>query len=152
MKHYDTKECTGKCHSEQHASDLIGLISKTSDPQTLLSGMLQCCNPQKVHDDSGRYIIHMAASCGRSELLEWLVQFKKADMNLKTLENGWTAAHCSAFHGHLDSLITLIKLGARRGIWPHEWCSQCKRSFGLASDQCDTCREPIGHCLCRCAF
>lgn len=112
MKHYDTKECTGKCHSEQHASDLIGLISKTSDPQTLLSGMLQCCNPQKVHDDSGRYIIHMAASCGRSELLEWLVQFKKADMNLKTLENGWTAAHCSAFHGHLDSLITLIKLGA----------------------------------------
>jgi len=96
----------------QHASELIALITKTSDTHKLLSAVNQCHNCHKIHDNLGRYLIHMAAACGRSELVEWLVKFKKSDMMLKTLENGWTPAHCAAFYGQIDTLITLIKLGA----------------------------------------
>ncbi len=112
MKYLDTKSCTSKCRSAQHASELIATITQTGDTHTLLSAVNQCYNCHKIHDNLGRYLLHMAAACGRSELVEWLVKFKKSDMQLKTLENGWTPAHCAAFYGHIDTLLTLIKLGA----------------------------------------
>lgn len=49
---------------------------------------------------------------GRSELCNWLVRLRKADVNVKTLENGWTPAHCACFYGQLDALLVLIRLGA----------------------------------------
>ena len=112
MRYFETKTCSRKCSSSQHASELLALITKTDDTQLLISGVQQCWNCQKVHDEFGRYLLHMAASCGRAQLVEWLIKFKKADLHLKTLENGWTPAHCSTFHGHIDCLITLIKCGA----------------------------------------
>jgi hypothetical protein len=111
MKYTDIKTCTKQCHSTQHALDLIGLLTRTKDVQILLSGLLQCWNCQKIYDTHGRYLLHMAASCGRAEVCEWLVKCKKADINLKTYENGWTPAHAASFYGQINSLITLIKLG-----------------------------------------
>ena len=112
MKYADTRACTPKCHSAQHADQLIALMTRTGDTQILLSGIQQCYNCQKVHDKIGRYLLHMAASCGRSEVCQWLVNLKRAELHLKTTENGWTPAHCAAFHGHIDTLVVLIKLGA----------------------------------------
>lgn len=112
MKYYDVKECTLKCRSVQHATELAYIVTKTSDTHTLISAANQCHSCHKNQDIAGRHLLHMAASCGRSELLEWLIKLKKADMELKTLENGWTPAHCSAFYGHIDCLIMLIRLGA----------------------------------------
>ena len=112
MKYLETRTCTPKCKSAQHALDIIGLITKTSDTKTILSGLLQCFNCHKVHDAYGRYLLHMLAACGRTECCEWLIKFKKADIHLKTAENGWTPAHCAAFYGHIDVLILLIKNGA----------------------------------------
>ena len=109
---YDTKECTPKCRSVKHATELTNLVTKTSDAHILISAANQCYNCHKNLDASGRHLLHMAASCGRSELLEWLIKCKRADMELKTLENGWTPAHCSAFYGHIDCLIVLIGWGA----------------------------------------
>lgn len=112
MKYSESKTCTRQCRSNQHALELISLLTKTNDVQILLSGLLQCWNCQKIHDSIGRYLLHMAASCGRAEVCDWLVRFKRADLNLKTFENGWTPAHAAAYYGQIDSLITLIKLGA----------------------------------------
>jgi hypothetical protein len=111
MKYSDIKTCTKQCRSNQHALELIGLLTRTSDVQILLSGLLQCWNCQKIQDSHGRHLLHMAACCGRAEVCEWLLKFKKADMNLKTHENGWTPLHAAAFYGQINSLITTIKLG-----------------------------------------
>lgn len=112
MKYSDYKTCTPKCRSSKHAFELLSLITKTNDLQTLLSAFMQCYNSHKIQDQCGRYLIYMCASCGRSEALEWLVKFKKADLHVKNPESGWTPAHAAAFHGQIDALITLIKLGA----------------------------------------
>lgn len=112
MKYYELKACTSKCRSCQHANDLIGLLSKTSQGQVLLSGLLQCYNCHKVQDPLGRYLIHVAASYGRTEVCDWLVKYKKAEVNVKSAESGWTPAHCAVFYGHIDSLVALIRSGA----------------------------------------
>jgi hypothetical protein len=112
MKYQEFKTCSLKCRSNQHALELISLLTKTNDVQILLSGLMQCWNCHKIQDLYGRTLLHMAASCGRAELIEWLLRFKKIDMNNKTYENGWTAAHCASFYGQINSLVTLIRLGA----------------------------------------
>lgn len=112
MKISEIKTCSPKCRSAQHALDLISLLTKTNDTHILLSGLMQCWNSHKIHDNQGRDLLHVAASCGRAEVCEWLLEYKKAEINLKTFENGWTPAHCACFYGNIDSLIILIKHGA----------------------------------------
>jgi inhibitor of Bruton tyrosine kinase len=111
-KYIEIKACGPKCRSSRHADELIGLITKSDDIRVLASGALQCWNCQKIHDKFGRTLLHVAASCGRAELCEWLLKYKKAEINLKTFENGWTPAHCAAFYGQIDCLLVLIKCGA----------------------------------------
>ena len=112
MKYLESKSCAKQCHSRQHALELNGLLTRTNDVHVLLSGLLQCWNCQKIQDIYGRHLLHMAASCGRAEVCEWLVKIKKAEMNLKTMENGWTPLHTAAFYGQINALIAMIKLGA----------------------------------------
>jgi len=112
MKYFDNKTCSLKCRSAKHAFELISLITKTNDTQTLLSAFVQCYSCHKLQDEFGRCLLYMAASCGRSEAIEWLIKIKKADIQIKNTESGWTPAHAAAFYGQIDSLLTLIKLGA----------------------------------------
>ncbi len=107
----ETRSCTPKCKSANHVYELVCLLTKTNDVHVLLSGLQQCWNCHKIPDPLGRYIIHVAASCGRLEVVEWLIKHKKVDMNVKTLENGWTPLHCSAFYGQIDVFIMLTRLG-----------------------------------------
>lgn len=112
MKHHELKNCAPKCRSHGHALELISLLTKTNDAHILLSALLQCWNCQKIQDKMGRNLLHMAACCGRRPVLEWLVDMKKAELNLKTLENGWTPVHCASFYGQIDCLVELVKRGA----------------------------------------
>ena len=113
MSYLETRtNCSQKCKSVKHAYELISLLTKTDDEQLLLSGIQQCWNCQKLQDPSGRMLTHMAACCGRLKVIEWLIKYKKADLNVKTLENGWTPLHCSVFYGQIGSLVTLLKNGA----------------------------------------
>lgn len=112
MKQHEVKTCAPKCRSHGHALELINLITKTNDPHILLSALLQCWNCHKIQDKFGRNMLHMSACCGRREVLEWLIDMKKAELNLKTFENGWTPLHCASFYGNIDCLVSLIKRGA----------------------------------------
>lgn len=112
MKYHDLKSCSPKCRSSRHANELAGLLSKTSDVNVLLSGLWQCWQCHKIQDPAGRYLLHLASMFGRAQVCEWLVRQRKADVNVKTLENGWTPAHCACFYGQIDSLVVLIRCGA----------------------------------------
>ena len=117
MNYLETRaNCSQKCKSPKHAYELISLLTKTDDEQLLLSGIQQCWNCQKVQDSNGRMIIHMAACCGRSKVIEWLIHYKKADTSVKTLENGWTPLHCSVYYGQIGSLVSLLKNGANSSL------------------------------------
>ena len=108
----ETRDCAPKCKSSSHASELISLLTKSRDTNLLLSALQQCWNCHKIHDNSRRYLLHMSSSCGLTEVVEWLINYRKAEMNVRTLENNWTPAHCAAFYGNIGTLVSLVKLGA----------------------------------------
>ena len=121
MSYLETRSnCTLKCKSTQHANELNSLITKIDDPQLLLSGIQKCWNCQKIQDSNGRMLLHMAACCGRIEAIEWLVKHKKADLQVKTVENGWTSLHCAAFYGQIGAFIALIKNGANLSVFDND--------------------------------
>lgn len=112
MKYHDLRTCAPKCRSPRHALELAALLSKTSEEHVLLSGLWQCWQCHRVCDTSGRSLLHVASMFGRASVCEWLVRMRRADLNAKSAESGWTPAHCACFYGHLDVLVTLMRLGA----------------------------------------
>ena len=61
-------------------------------------------------DELGRTALHFAASCGKSDILEWLVKDHGVDVGAKDLESGWTALHRSVFYGNLDCAVKLLEV------------------------------------------
>lgn len=52
----------------------------------------------------------MAASCGRSELCQWLISVAGANINARDLESGYTPLHRAVFYGHVRSSVRLMQV------------------------------------------
>ncbi|XP_064198711.1 inhibitor of Bruton tyrosine kinase isoform X1 [Anguilla rostrata] len=107
-----TPDCTPRCRSLAHADEVLAAL--TAGPEGRLRAFLlgHCHNWATLRDQHGRTALHLAASLGRRALLEWLLESKSgADLLLKDRESGWTAAHRSAFYGHLHCLVAVVKRG-----------------------------------------
>ena len=70
-------------------------------------------------DAYGRNVLHLAASCGREDVLEWLLNSCNEVNNSRQLaqtinqpdrESAWTPLHRGFFYGHLEAARTLIKV------------------------------------------
>ncbi|XP_050296908.1 inhibitor of Bruton tyrosine kinase [Anthonomus grandis grandis] len=107
-------DCTNRCHSIHHGDILTAATTKRSISHTDLSSffLYTCCCCESVMDSEGRNALHIAASCGRTDLVRWLVENRRANVNVKDRESGYTALHRSMFHGKIDTAVELIKLGA----------------------------------------
>ena len=70
----------------------------------------RCHNAECVTDAFGRSALHVAASCGKLQALEWLVG-RGASLSAVDKESGWTALHRAAFYGQLSAARTLISVG-----------------------------------------
>ncbi len=118
-------DCTAKCHSVRHAEDVISAL--TSGSEGRLRGFLSvhCHNAATLRDEFGRTALHLAASVGKRDLLQWLLDSKHADMLAKDKESGWTALHRSAFYGQIHCLMGLIKVSAASLI---QCCTDCCNS------------------------
>lgn len=64
-----------------------------------------------MSDAVGKTALHMAASCGRNDLVHWLIQCRGAEINTKDKESGYTALHRSIFYGKVHTTVELLKLG-----------------------------------------
>jgi ankyrin repeat protein len=64
-----------------------------------------------VHDGCGWSALHEAANGGKTEVVRWLLEHKKADNNLR-LEDGSKAIHCAAQQGHTDIVSLLVEHGS----------------------------------------
>ncbi|CAG9821108.1 unnamed protein product [Phaedon cochleariae] len=107
-------DCTNQCKSVQHGEIITAAISKRSISDYDLCSFLNflCSRCESVVDSVGRTALQVAASCGRLELVKWLIHSRHADINLKDRESGYTALHRSIFYGKMDVAVELIKLGA----------------------------------------
>ena len=106
-------ECTHHCHSGQHGRQVVNAVTSRVTTDHLKTYLRHVChNFPHISDHLGRTVLHMAASCGHSELIQWLVDKCRADVELWDFESGWTALHRSIFYGQISAVKTLLTLGA----------------------------------------
>ena len=107
---FEQAECSSKCQSEADAYRLISVICRSGDIESLLylatTGI--CNNVGKVTDSSGRSALHIASSVGKLKVVEWLIRFKNALVNVKDGESGYSSLHRAIFHGQLHVVKALI--------------------------------------------
>uniref|UniRef100_A0A182RRB7 BTB domain-containing protein n=1 Tax=Anopheles funestus TaxID=62324 RepID=A0A182RRB7_ANOFN len=106
-------ECTKKCRLVSHGNAITAALTKRAISDELLAAYIAktCRNFAHVVDDCGRSALHMAASVGRSALVEWLIN-QGASLTLKDLGSGHTALHRAMSYGCIGSAVVLVKHGA----------------------------------------
>ncbi|KAF5274038.1 hypothetical protein FQR65_LT04436 [Abscondita terminalis] len=134
------RDCTELCKSVQHGNIICGTLTKRQvfdcDMCAYLQLLCSCC--ENVKDSMGRTALHIAASCGRLNVIKWLLKFKHANINAKDRESGYTPLHRSIFYGKINVAVHLIKMGANltitdfNGLTSLEHAMKdCWRSVGL---------------------
>ncbi|XP_029451409.1 inhibitor of Bruton tyrosine kinase isoform X2 [Rhinatrema bivittatum] len=104
-------ECTVRCRSLQHALDIISVVTRASEDHIKVFLSTYCHSAATAKDSFGRNALHIAASCGKKHVLDWLADMKGTDFSAKDKESGWTALHRAVFYGHIDCVLTLMKHG-----------------------------------------
>lgn len=163
-------ECTPRCRSVRHGKAVTSALSKGEEVDALAYIRHVCCNVTRVVDDVGRNALHVAASCGKSKVVRWLLR-RNADANVKDGESGWTALHRSLFYGQLVASKLLVLHGASLQCVDHDgntpldlvtrdrlpyieyslcnpcdayvWGTNANFNLGLESQQSKTTPEPV---------
>ncbi|EFA06701.1 inhibitor of Bruton tyrosine kinase [Tribolium castaneum] len=114
----EAPDCTDRCKSTQHGDIITAAISRRCvsdfDLCSYISYICTCC--ESVKDSLGRTALHVAASCGRLELVRWLIHKRHANINIRDDESGFTPLHRSIFYGKIHVAVELIKLGANTSL------------------------------------
>ncbi|XP_076444948.1 inhibitor of Bruton tyrosine kinase-like [Babylonia areolata] len=112
-------ECGPKCRSKQHSLEVNSVITKGSLLE--LQAYTRLCHTWAQHTDvAGRSALHVAASCGKIDIVEWLLTLKHQDPSQKDKESGWTALHRALFYGQLAAARLLVQNNADLYCRDHE--------------------------------
>lgn len=106
-------DCSPKCRKAKHEDfNFSAIINIRQEDASKVQAILPrlCSNFARVTDQCGRNALHLAASCGKCDILEWLVRDHAADLDSKDQESGWTSLHRSVFYGYLDCTVKLIQV------------------------------------------
>ncbi|XP_076259663.1 inhibitor of Bruton tyrosine kinase isoform X2 [Rhynchophorus ferrugineus] len=116
------QDCTDKGSSIQHGNIINATISSREISDKDLCSYIKyvCERCEHVADTVGRNALHLAASCGRNDLVQWLVECREADINIRDKESGYTALHRSVYYGKIHTTVELIKLGANIDIQDYD--------------------------------
>lgn len=109
----EDRECTENCKSTHHGEAICAVLTKRCVSNTDLCAYINylCCCCESVRDTCGRNVLHVAASCGRTEVIRWLSNCRHFNINVKDVESNYTALHRSVFYGKINAAICLMKLG-----------------------------------------
>lgn len=111
--------CSPKCRLSKHDDlNFSSVLNVGEEYATKVRALLPrlCPNFAHVKDQCGRNALHLAASSGKWDILEWLVTEHAADVNSKDEESSWTSLHRSVFYGYLDCTVKLIQVSALYNI------------------------------------
>ena len=102
-------ECGPKCRSKNHAYELVAAITKGTLAE--VQAFFRLCHAAGHQSDMyGRSALHMAASCGKVDMVEWLMEERGGDLTQKDGESGWTALHRAVFYGQLAVARVLVQV------------------------------------------
>lgn len=106
-------DCTAECRARDHA--LLVLSSAYLGNLKLLRHCASvCANPVHIRDELGRTALHVAASRGHLQLVQWLLaRKKKVKVDVADWESKWTALHRSAYYGQMGTAALLLKVRER---------------------------------------
>uniref|UniRef100_A0A182PG48 BTB domain-containing protein n=1 Tax=Anopheles epiroticus TaxID=199890 RepID=A0A182PG48_9DIPT len=106
-------DCTKKCRLVRHGNAITAALTKRAVSDELLAAYIAktCRNFTHVLDEYGRSALHMAASVGRSAIVEWLIN-QGASVTQRDLESGHTALHRAMYYGNVGAAVVLVKHGA----------------------------------------
>ncbi|XP_060608945.2 inhibitor of Bruton tyrosine kinase isoform X1 [Anolis sagrei] len=116
-------DCTLKCRSQQHALDIVSVVTRGSEGQIKAFLTSHCYNAATSKDTFGRNALHLASSCGKKGVLDWLAETNGVDLSAKDKESGWTALHRGIFYGHIDCAWSLLKRGVNLYVQDKEGLS-----------------------------
>ena len=102
-------ECAPKCRSRKHAYELSSAITRGNLQEIQCFAKL-CYNGAQLCDMYERSALHMAASCGKVDIVEWLLEELQGDCTQKDQESGWTPLHRAVFYGQLAPARLLIQV------------------------------------------
>jgi len=103
-------DCTSTCRLPSHAYAILSAITREDLATFKTIQKRICSNPTNLSDRLGRHAIHIAASCGKTEILKWLIEECKVNVELRDLENGWTALHRALFYGQINCAEILLQV------------------------------------------
>lgn len=108
------KECGKKCKSRKHVGEIISAIIHGNLAEFKAVSVL-CHNSTRHSDVFGRTALHVAATCGKVDIVEWLLEEMRADLAAKDQESGYTAMHRAVFHGqlHCAQMLTQVCIGTK---------------------------------------
>ncbi len=105
----DALDCTSECKIEKHS--LLALSCTYLGNLKLLKHCATVCgNPFRTQDVIGRNTLHVAASKGHMQLLQWLISKRKVNIDVQDLESKWTPLHRSSYYGQLGAAVFLLKV------------------------------------------
>ncbi|XP_013923033.1 PREDICTED: inhibitor of Bruton tyrosine kinase isoform X4 [Thamnophis sirtalis] len=116
-------DCTSKCRSLQHALDIVSVVTRGNEGQIKAFLTSHCYNAATSKDMFGRNALHIASSCGKKGVLDWLAETNGVDLLAKDKESGWTALHRGIFYGHIDCAWSLLKHGVNLYVQDKEGLS-----------------------------
>lgn len=118
----DLAECTSKCRSKRHALEMISAVTKGTLSQ--IKVYLQRCynSTSGLTDPFGRNLLHIAATCGKADIVEWLLEERKFNPSTRDLESNWTALHRALFYGQLAAARVLASVSVEEySIFYVDW-------------------------------
>ncbi|XP_046848381.1 inhibitor of Bruton tyrosine kinase-like isoform X2 [Xenia sp. Carnegie-2017] len=105
-------DCTAKCRLSYHADVVLSVVTRESVEKIQHFMKYFCGKGTCVKDNHGRNAVHIAASYGRKDVLQWLLDEKKINLHEKDFECGWTGLHRACYYGYISCAILLIEHGA----------------------------------------
>ncbi|CAN7986704.1 unnamed protein product [Ixodes hexagonus] len=118
-----TPDCTPRCKSSQHADLVLSAITKGTVAEIQTYCRQLCHNFWTVSDILGRTALHVAASVGKAELVQWLLDQCHAEVDVRDHESGWTALHRAVFYGQLHCARLLMQHGASLTVTDFDGCT-----------------------------
>lgn len=110
-------DCTAKCRLSYHADVVLSVVTRESVEKIQHFMKYFCGKGTCVKDSRGRNAVHIAASYGRKDVLQWLLNEKKINLHEKDFECGWTGLHRACYYGYISCAILLIEVGFLHLQW-----------------------------------
>lgn len=108
----NNQTCSTKCRSKLHQNLCFSALTQNvADEEFVKTFLLTTCqNFWRTVDGAGRNLVHWAASCGKTNVLEWLLENFNVDVNAKDTESGYTPLHRAFFFGQISCAQVLLKV------------------------------------------